>query len=157
VSPSADPQGSGSGWLEVGKKQKTQLIQTSTHRSSAITSLFGGTLRSTLHTPGSKDSITIEPYQPLQLDISSNEIHSITDALRGLAQVEVVNMSSGRGGGGDVNAEKQVLLETTPRVLVLHLKRFVYDREIGGVAKRGKLVSFGRELVIPPGQFFPRS
>lgn len=32
--------------------------------------MFGGKLRSILHTPGSgKDSITLEPYQPLQLDI----------------------------------------------------------------------------------------
>jgi len=68
-----------------------------------------------------------------------------------LAQVEVVKDVWSSVRGCNVDAEKQVLLEVLPRVLVLHLKRFVYDRDIGGVGKRGKLVSFGRELVIPPG------
>lgn len=42
--------------------------QTAT-KESPITRIFGGKLRSVLRCPGQKDSVTIEPFQRLQLDI----------------------------------------------------------------------------------------
>jgi ubiquitin carboxyl-terminal hydrolase 10 len=68
--------------------------------------------------------------------------------------VEVVKDVWSSVRGENVDATKQVLLEVCPKVLVLHLKRFVYERDLGGVGKRGKLVSFGKELVVPPGRFY---
>ncbi len=35
-------------------------------------------------------------------------------------------------------------------VMILHLKRFVYDMGRGDVVKRHRLVGYGTELVIPP-------
>lgn len=52
--------------------------------------------------------------------------------------------------GDTVEASQQVLIETLPPILVLHLKRFLYDTKVGGVAKIGKPISFSPELEIDP-------
>jgi hypothetical protein len=44
-----------------------------------------------------------------------------------------------------------VLIEALPPVLVLHLKRFLYDTAARGVVKVGKPVQFTPELEIPLG------
>lgn len=46
------------------------------------------------------------------------------------------------------DASQQTLVAALPPVLVLHLKRFSYDRGAGGVAKLAKRVAFGAELVL---------
>ena len=48
------------------------------------------------------------------------------------------------------------LIEALPPVLVLHLKRFVFDAGIGGVVKVGKTIQFTLELEIPLGTNFLR-
>ena len=53
-----------------------------------------------------------------------------------------------------INAQQQVLIEALPPVLVLHIKRFCYDKESGGVVKVGKRVRFGTELDIGSGGCF---
>lgn len=149
VSPSA--QAEADGWLEVGKKQKTHVVRTNETRESAISRIFGGTLRSILHTPGSKDSVTLEPYQPLQLDITDPATLSITDALKHLSQPETVQTWS-VARKENVDATKTVFVETWPTVLMLHLKRFVYDSEEREVVKKGRAVAYGTTLVVPPGE-----
>ena len=44
-----------------------------------------------------------------------------------------------------------MLIEALPPVLVLHLKRFLYDTTTRGVVKIGKSVQFTPELEIPLG------
>ncbi len=147
VSPGAD----GAGWLEVGKKQRTNVVRSSETRESAVSRLFGGSIRSVLHTPGQKDSVTLEPYQPLQLDIQSPEVHDISDALRHISEAETVPGVWSSARGSNVDATKQVYIESFPPVLILHLKRFVYDGMEQSVVKRSKPVAYGNELVVPPG------
>lgn len=53
-----------------------------------------------------------------------------------------------------MDATKTVYVETWPKVLICHLKRFVYDTEEGGVVKRSKAVAYGVDLVIPNGELF---
>jgi ubiquitin carboxyl-terminal hydrolase 10 len=55
-----------------------------------------------------------------------------------------------------VEATKQVFLESFPPVLILHLKRFLYDN-VGGTQKSGKKIGYGtsleiREEIIAPGK-----
>lgn len=58
------------GWLEVGKKNKVTATRTTKSRESVMSKIFGGKFRSVLRMPGgAKNSATLEPYQPLQLDI----------------------------------------------------------------------------------------
>ena len=52
--------------------------------------------------------------------------------------------------GVSVDAHQQVLIESLPPILVLHLKRFLYDTQVGDVVKIGKPISFTPELEIDP-------
>ncbi|KAK4053350.1 hypothetical protein OIO90_003962 [Microbotryomycetes sp. JL221] len=134
------------GWLEVGSKGRTATTRTTETRESPITKIFGGQLRSVLRCPGQKDSITLEPYQRLQLEISPDHVRTIEDALLNLTQPEPLPDFVSRSGLR-VEATKQVFLETFPPVLILHLKRFMFDN-VGGVQKSGKVVGYGTELEI---------
>ncbi|BEI86095.1 hypothetical protein CcaverHIS002_0603820 [Cutaneotrichosporon cavernicola] len=147
VSPGAGDDGDD--WLEVGKKQKTHVVRAAEAHESAITRIFGGTLRSVLHAPGQKDSVTLEPYQPLQLDVQAAQIQTLVDALKHLNDPETVPGVWVAARNAHVDATKQVFFEALPPVLILHLKRFVYDPQEQNVVKRAKPVAYGTELVIP--------
>lgn len=144
------------GWLEVGPKQKPSITRNAGDIStpSPITRIFGGALRSELRVPGLKNSVTLEPYQPLQLDIGASGINNISDALKAITKPESLSgdFSSPRGPG--TTATKQVFIESLPPVLILHLKRFQYD-SAGGTQKIWKRVGYPLELEIPKEVFSP--
>ncbi|KAF8604640.1 UCH-domain-containing protein [Ceratobasidium sp. AG-I] len=144
VSPGQEDE---SGWLEVGKKNKAAVTRTTRATESAITKIFGGKLRSVLQTPGSKDSVTLEPYQPLQLDIQSESVRTVEDALKHITLVETVSVFS-ETRGGIIDAKKHVTLETLPPLLILHLKRLVYDAK--GIQKNSKVIEYTTSLDIRP-------
>lgn len=146
--------GSGAGgaddWLEVGRKQKAAISRSSgSNSSSPISRIFGGLLRSEFRVPGLKDSITTEPYQPLQLDIGSSDVRNVVDALRGLTRPERLQGDFNSPRGKDVTATKQVFIESLPPVLILHLKRFQFDAEGNGTVKIWKKIGYPLELEIP--------
>lgn len=144
------------GWLEVGPKQKASVTRSSGEIAidTPLTKIFGGKLRSELRVPGSKNSVTLEPYQPLQLDISSPDVHNITDALKGLTRSETLHGEFASPRGPSATATKQVFIETLPPVLILHLKRFQYDNT-GGAQKIWKKVGYPLDLTIPKEVFPP--
>ncbi|KAF4627752.1 hypothetical protein G7Y89_g10403 [Cudoniella acicularis] len=144
------------GWLEVGPKQKAAVTRSSGTivTGSPVTKIFGGNLRSELRVPGLKDSVTLEPYQPLQLDIGAPHVNNIVDALKGLTRSETLHGDFKSPKGPNVTATKQVFIETMPPVLILHLKRFQYDNA-GGTQKIWKKVGYPLELEIPK-EVFPR-
>ncbi|RFU24169.1 hypothetical protein B7463_g12167, partial [Scytalidium lignicola] len=144
------------GWLEVGPKQKAAVTRSSGTiiTSSPVTKIFGGNLRSELRVPGLKDSVTLEPYQPLQLDIGASNVNNIIDALKGLTRPEALHGDFKSPKGPNVTATKQVFIETVPPVLILHLKRFQYDNA-GGTQKIWKKVGYPLELEMPK-EVFPR-
>lgn len=57
-------------------------------------------------------------------------------------------MSHPTKAGVNVDASQQVLIDSLPPILVLHLKRFCYDVTVGGVVKVSNPVRFGPELEI---------
>ena len=143
-------------WLEVGRKQKAAITRSSgvTTTESPITKIFGGKLRSVLRVPGMKDSVTLEPYQPLQLDIGAPNVTNIVEALKGLTRSETLHGEFNSPRGPGKSATKQVFIETLPQVLILHLKRFQYDNQ-GGTQKIWKQVGYPLELEIPK-EVFPQ-
>ena len=156
ASVSSVPPSEDGGWLEVGPKQKSSITRSSgiVATESPITKIFGGKLRSEFRVPGAKNSVTLEPYQPLQLDIGSPQINNITDALKGLTRSEVIHGDFASPRGSNVTATKQVFIETLPPVLILHLKRFQYDNT-GGTQKIWKKVGYPLDLEIPK-EVFPQ-
>lgn len=99
--------------------------------------------------------MTLEPYQPLQLDIGSPEVNNIIDALKGLTKPETIHGDFSSPRGPKVSATKQVFIESLPPVLILHLKRFQYDSVTKGTQKIWKKVGYPLELEIPREVFPP--
>lgn len=148
---------SDNGWLEVGHKQKAAVTrQSGVSMESPVTRIFGGKIRSEFRVPGNKTSVTLEPYQPLQLDIGAPEINNIIDALKGLTKPESIQGDFNSSRGANVNATKQVFLETLPPVLILHLKRFHYDNTTNGTQKIWKKIGYPLDLEIPREAFPPQ-
>lgn len=143
---SADQSGD---WLEVGRKQRSAVTRSLGSNPTPISRIFGGLLRSEFRVPGLKDSITTEPYQPLQLDIGSPDVRNVVDALRGLTRPERLQGNFNSPRGKDVLATKQVFIESLPPILILHLKRFQFDAEGNGTVKIWKNVGYPLELEIP--------
>ncbi|KAG6809225.1 hypothetical protein H0H92_001104 [Tricholoma furcatifolium] len=129
------------GWLEVGKRNRMVVTRTIKVAETPITRIFGGKVRSTLKAPGQKDSQTIEAWRALRLDIQTDSIRTLPDALAHMAAPQALELD-GR------HASIQHLLEAVPPVLVVHLKRFCYDKDVGGVVKVGKAVQWGEELEL---------
>ncbi|KAL6712691.1 hypothetical protein ACN47E_000568 [Coniothyrium glycines] len=151
-SPTSEHAGSvEGGWHEVGPKQKTAVTQSSgaIEIETPITKIFGGKLRSEYKKPGEKPSVTLEPYQPLQLDIGEAHINNISDALKNLTRLETLD-GAARGAKAST---KQVHIESLPPVLILHLKRFHYDEK--GPQKIWKKIGYPLELELPK-EVFPQ-
>lgn len=151
TSPSTPNDSNTNDWLEVGRRQRSAVTRSSGHSNivTPITRIFGGQLRSELRVPGLTDSVTLEPYQPLQLDIGAPDVRNIIDALKGLTRPESLQGDFNSPRGKNVTATKQVFIETLPPVLVLHLKRFQFDSEGNGTVKIWKKVGYPLELEIP--------
>jgi ubiquitin carboxyl-terminal hydrolase 10 len=135
--------------------------------------IFGGKLRSTVRALNQSDSVTVEDWRSLQLDIlvcfpsfrfthtyvlvtdvetlqKHDSVHTIEDALAHISHEQTVQLDP--SGFGETS--QQVLVEALPLVLVLHLKRFLYDKATNGTVKISKSVQFSPELEIPPGAIF---
>ncbi|KAF8896824.1 hypothetical protein CPB85DRAFT_1418719 [Mucidula mucida] len=132
------------GWLEVGKKNRTVVTRTVKSTNSPITKIFGGKARSTLRAPTQKDSVIVEDWRALRLDIQPEHIHTIEDAVKHISDPQTIQR-----GGGMGDASQQMLVEALPAILILHVKRFHFDTTVGDVVKVGKQIVFGPELEIP--------
>ncbi|CAG8572304.1 993_t:CDS:10 [Paraglomus occultum] len=138
----------GNAWLEVGPKNRTNITRATDAKESPVSRIFGGKMRSVLKCPGSKDSVTLQPFQSLQLDIQPDAVKTVEDALRNLTEPEYIDdyVSPQKGL---VRASKCWFIEILPPVLILHLKRFVYDKT-GGTQKLQKVVQYSDKLIIHP-------
>ncbi|CAA21806.1 Ubiquitin carboxyl-terminal hydrolase [Schizosaccharomyces pombe] len=141
-----------SGWTEVGKNKKPVIARSATVERSPISQIFGGQLRSTLRVPSARDSVLLEPFQPLQLDIQAEDIHSVIDALEHMTAPEI--LPEWHSSKGNVTATKQMYIESLPPVLILHLKRFFYEAS-GGTQKNYKPIAYPARLSIPQNVFSP--
>ncbi|EPQ57809.1 cysteine proteinase [Gloeophyllum trabeum ATCC 11539] len=145
-----EPSQKDEGWMEVGKRNRTVVTRTIRTTESPITRIFGGKFRSTLRAPQQRDSVIVEDWRSIRLDIQRENIHTIKDALSYISHPEQVQMTAPNRPGVTIEASQQVLIDSLPPILVLHLKRFLYDTSVGGVVKIGKQITFGPEVEIGP-------
>ncbi|KAI0514491.1 hypothetical protein F5B22DRAFT_637058 [Xylaria bambusicola] len=138
-------------WLEVGRKQRAAITRSSGHVAppSPITKIFTGQQRSALRVHGQKESVTFQSYQSLQLDIGDAHVNNIVDALKHMARPENMEFDPQR------RTTKQVLIETLPPVLILHLKRFQFDPITNGTVKLWTKIDYPLELELPDEMFSP--
>jgi ubiquitin carboxyl-terminal hydrolase 10 len=142
-------QGSEGDWLEVGPRQRPAVTRSAGQPSaiSPITRIFGGMFRSELR-GHPRPSVNQEPFQSLQLDIGSPDVHNIVDALRKLTRQETVDVEF--TPGTNTKCLKQILIDQLPPILILHLKRFHFETGSGGsTVKIWKKISYPLELEIP--------
>jgi len=129
-------------WMEVGPKNKmivTRDVQDE-EKLSPITKIFGGKLRSVVQVQG-KASVTLQPFHSLQLDIAPPEVKSIREALVNLTKTETLDGFLNQKTKIAVEATKRITIDKLPPILILHLKRFIYDN-IGGVQKSHKYIEY---------------
>lgn len=134
-------------WLEVGPRQRPAVTRSAGQPSdiSPIKRIFGGMFRSEVRAHP-RTSVIQEPFQSLQLDIGSPDVHNIVDALRKLTRQETVESTSGT----NTKRVKQTFIDQLPPILILHLKRFHFETGSGGsTVKIWKKISYPLELEIP--------
>ncbi|CUS21236.1 LAQU0S02e09142g1_1 [Lachancea quebecensis] len=158
---------SGNGWQEVsstskkGKKTKTAAKRTVVVEPSPISVIFGGQFRSVLDVPQNKEpqSITLDPFQTIQLDISDPDVNDLDGAFLKFSEMEHLPFKT--SSGNNVEAKKQTFIDKLPEVFLIQLKRFSfinntdkskivnYNAYSGHVEKIRKKIHYGHELVIP--------
>ncbi|TRM61324.1 hypothetical protein BD626DRAFT_405830 [Schizophyllum amplum] len=147
----SDQQGNGiagevDGWTEVAKGKKNAVVRGSGPlHNSPISRIFGGTFRSTLHQPKKPDSVTVERWQRLMLDVEHESIDTIEDAIQRLVQPQPISDPASPTAQGPMMLQLQIA--SLPPVLVVHLKRFFYSAD--EVKKVSKEVRFGPILDFP--------
>lgn len=163
-----DEEDSDSGWAEVGNRRKVSKKRIADIEPSPITSLFGGRFRSVLTIPNSRESqsITVDPFRCISLDISQSDVETIEDALWKLNEVEKLpyKLEDGR----EVLAKKQTFIDELPEIMILQLKRFSFQhdgptstevepqapldsisRGVGTIEKVLKNIKYELELTVP--------
>lgn len=138
--------GSEDEWEQVGPKNKTSITRQADFVQTPITGIFGGHIRSVVYQQSSKESATLQLFFTLQLDIQSDKIRTVQDALESLVARESVQGYTTKTKQ-EVEVSRRVTLEKLPPVLVLHLKRFVYEKT-GGCQKLVKNIDYPVDLEI---------
>uniref|UniRef100_A0A8C6RKM7 Ubiquitin carboxyl-terminal hydrolase 10 n=1 Tax=Nannospalax galili TaxID=1026970 RepID=A0A8C6RKM7_NANGA len=143
-------EGSEDEWEQVGPRNKTSVTRQADFVETPITGIFGGHVRSVVYQQSSKESATLQPFFTLQLDIQSEKIRTVQDALESLVARESVQGYTTKTKQ-EVEISRRVTLEKLPPVLVLHLKRFVYEKT-GGCQKLVKNIDYPVDLEISRGK-----
>lgn len=134
-------------WQQMGKKNKAQVTRnTSNLESSPVSELFGGLTRSVVSKPGAKESATLQPFLSLQLDIQYHQIAHVRDALLHFTHEEQITLN-------DTECYRRETLESLPPVLILHLKRFIFNET--GCQKFHKEIDFDFDLTIQDSMLSP--
>ncbi|KAJ8343742.1 hypothetical protein SKAU_G00310710 [Synaphobranchus kaupii] len=133
-------------WEQVGPRNKTSITRQADFIRTPITDIFGGHIRSVVYQQSSKESATLQPFFTLQLDIQSEKIRTVHEALEALVARESVQGYTTKTKQ-EIEISRRVTLEELPPVLVLHLKRFVFEKT-GGCQKLVKNIDYPIDLEI---------
>lgn len=134
-------------WLQVGPKQRVATTRRTPVNLSPIHTLFAGSFQSLYRSPGTRPSITFEPFTilPLSLVTMTRErgdlsaIESIEGAIEQVLRCEEL----------DRKCSKQLSFASLPPVLIIQLKRFIYRNATKNRANELELHKITKALRIP--------
>jgi len=133
------------GWRGVmtGGKNKSAILlnQSNEFEESLITDIFGGTFQSIVTKRGLEASARVEPFFCLHLDIQADNIKSLDAAVDLLTSKEKIDGYQDNQGA-EILASKQLKIDKQPSILLVHLKRFAYDRQTLVPYKVRKFLSY---------------
>ncbi|XP_029830195.2 ubiquitin carboxyl-terminal hydrolase 10 isoform X1 [Ixodes scapularis] len=132
-------------WLTVSHRNRSLVTRSAIYSRSPLMEIFGGEMRSCVMADG-ESSASLQPFFTLQLDIQDG-FKSVEDALNHLAAEESVQHYRSSKSNQEVDALRRTTLEKLPMVLILHLKRFVYDKN-GGCKKLMTAINIPHELTM---------
>lgn len=134
----------GGGWAQLVKTSRRQVETRAAglQEDSPIMRIFGGLIQSAVRAKSAKaDSVSLEPFNRLDLDISQSGVASVKSALEAFCRPEAVSSSEGQ-------VTRRVTFRKLPGVLVLNLKRFTYNSLAGGAIKLKKAIKYEEKLVF---------
>lgn len=129
-----------SGGDASGEGSDDQVRSAGAQEDSPVMRIFGGLIRSSVRSKSAKaDSVSLEPFNHLILDISCERVDSVWTALDAYCRTEAVN---------DGQATKALQFMVLPKVLVVNLKRFSYNKNTECPQKIKKHVRYEDKLVF---------
>merc|ERR1711899_544373 len=138
-------------WHEVGAKNKSLLTRrvggSNVSLKSPLGSIFQGQLQSCVQLSNGEPTATLQPFFTLPLDIQSKNIKNVSDALIHNFTSEALDGYVCSKTKKEIEASRSLYLDELPSVLILHLKRFIYDDS--GSQKLLKNIDFPVDLEIP--------
>jgi len=136
------------GWSEVGKNGKSALVRNEIRMSeSPISRIFGGSMRLELRRRGLKNTVSMQPFYELHLDIEDDGIQNVEQAFKMFSSPdEIQGLRS--SNGNKVHASQYVSI-APPLALVLHLKRFNFKQMQGCGGKLDKFIAYSEKLKLP--------
>lgn len=148
----ADSNDESDDWKEVGPKKRTCITRRQNVVRTPVADMFQGQTRSCVfqHAAG-EPTATHQPFFTLQLDIESSErgCRNVSEALLNNFGTEVLDGFVCSKTKKEIEASRNLSLEKLPPILVLHMKRFVYDKDSGRTQKLLKSIHFSVDLDIP--------
>lgn len=126
-------------WLQVGPKQRIATTRRTPVSQSPIHLLFAGNFQSLYKSPGSRPSITFEPFTVLSLSLIKENlpIESVNGAIDHVLRLEDLGKK----------CTKQLSFSSLPPILIIQLKRFIYKQNPS--TKQLELHKITRPLKIP--------
>ncbi|XP_054707677.1 ubiquitin carboxyl-terminal hydrolase 10-like [Uloborus diversus] len=134
-------------WQVIGSKHKGMVTRKVAEHKTPISDLLGGQIKSFLTTSGNKTSASIQPFFTLQLDIQSENVNSVAEALKEMTVKEPIQGYTCAKTKQEVEAYSHIALQKLPPILILHLKRFVYNKT-GGCKKVMKKTDYPLQLEL---------
>ncbi|XP_077503222.1 ubiquitin carboxyl-terminal hydrolase 10-like isoform X2 [Amblyomma americanum] len=132
-------------WKTVSHRNRCQVTRSAEYSRSPLMDIFGGEMRSSVTADG-ETSASLQPFFTLQLDIQDG-VKTVEEALLHLAAEEKVQNYHSSKSNKEVDALRRTTLEKLPQVLILHLKRFVYDKN-GGCKKLMNAIHIPHQLQL---------
>lgn len=142
----------GGEWQEISRRGRAVQVRETPTENSPITELFGGQLRHELKRAYGQTNVNKEPYLSLQLGIESGLIRNVVDALVDVFRVE--HLEPDVASKYQSNMKKQILLDSIPQVLILHVKRFSSNVHTQAVSKMVRKLEFPEDLLMPSNIFY---